>query len=244
MGQTRITKFFDNIFALIFQAEMIFDIPSIKKSKGFWFFIVLFSTLLLLPPLRFHFIEWRMLGSNPGLLLLCNWQSDALLKNWYYALLLHLQYLYILNSAPLSLQPNILFLFPNGLFSISSAWVAFPCKEILILGVGGGGGGGWIFRVNPGNPWLLATEALLITATSVSRTFFSSFPYRPGSNSYKKCSINYYVQYPSFSLDFLTDVTLVDKKERKLLQVIAFPPLPPPQLCFNLHYFYLPALFV
>jgi hypothetical protein len=41
------------------------------------FFFVLYSTLLHLPPLRFHCAD-GMLGSNPGPLQLVHWQSDAL----------------------------------------------------------------------------------------------------------------------------------------------------------------------
>ncbi len=48
-------------------------------------FYVLYSTLLHLPPLRFHCVglskSRRMMGSNPGLLWLWQWQPDALTRS-------------------------------------------------------------------------------------------------------------------------------------------------------------------
>ncbi len=44
----------------------------------FFFFYVLYSTLIHLPPLRFHCVGGSCMGSNPGLLRLRHWQPDAL----------------------------------------------------------------------------------------------------------------------------------------------------------------------
>jgi hypothetical protein len=54
----------------------MFVIFFVYLTGGFFgfFFFVLHSTLLHLPPLRFHCVE----GSNPGLLLPRHWQSDTL----------------------------------------------------------------------------------------------------------------------------------------------------------------------
>jgi hypothetical protein len=52
-----------------------------KSNWGnFWdfFLFVQYSTLLRLLPLRFHCVGRRTLGSNPGLLRLRHWQSEAL----------------------------------------------------------------------------------------------------------------------------------------------------------------------
>ncbi len=48
------------------------------KGELIFFFIVLYSTLLHLPPLRLNCVGPKILGSNPGQMRLCNWQSDAL----------------------------------------------------------------------------------------------------------------------------------------------------------------------
>jgi hypothetical protein len=52
--------------------------PKPKVKRGiFWIFYVLYSTLLHLPPPQISLCR-RMLGSNPGLLRLRHWESDAL----------------------------------------------------------------------------------------------------------------------------------------------------------------------